>query len=85
MKTQIPLDKANGCKKGTMAQFRQKQVDKKGRGSQTPGVKKEWYCQLSPLFGRPRKSWIRSRSYKNKRYSEWCKLMSGLKGNGGSK
>lgn len=59
-----------------MGTWKQRQREKR-KGSSTPGrTKRSDTCQLSPIAGKPRKSFLRARAYKDaKSYSKWCKEM----------
>lgn len=60
-----------------MGTWKKRQIDKKSRGSQTPGSKKAETCQADAM----KKYFARSsRSYKHSGYADWCARMTKLNG-----
>lgn len=52
------------------------QIDRKGKASQTPGNKKRPdTCQLTAIAGKSRGFWTSARSYKDKNYSLYCRVV----------
>ena len=61
-----------------------REARKGSKASRTPGEKKRAdTCQLSSIGGRPRKFWVGARSFKDKRYGDFCDFS--MKVNGLSK
>ena len=58
-----------------MGSWKTRKNAKKGKGSQTPGSKKGASCQATAI-----EKWMAraSRSYKDPRYSQWCKIKNGV-------
>ena len=62
-----------GCTKANMSDWKQKKMEKKAKGSQTPGHKKRAdTCQSTSIGGLPRKAYTASRGYKLRNYHEFC-------------
>lgn len=58
-----------------MGTWNKRKIEKKNRGSQTPGKSKVESCQADVMKKYMAK---RSRSYKHSGYADWCKRMDSL-------
>lgn len=78
-------NKPSGTVKSTMGGWNQRKIEKRGKRSVTPGkLKRDDTCQLTSIGGKPRKFFMRSRSYKDRSgYTAFCSFSD--KVNGGSK
>lgn len=71
-KRRLITNVAEGCTHSTMATWRRRVIQKKGRGSQTPGKQKGGNCYPDTM-----QRWFArcSRSYKHKDYAAWGERM----------